>query len=87
MLDQKPLFEPGRLLLSDKFNVFCRAHPLKTLQVVESSISDHKHNSVSKTQLLTFDIPESDLPISGPKLHRLNSLERTHEVPTKNLIP
>lgn len=30
-LHEKSLCEPGRLLLWDKFNIFCHAHPLKTL--------------------------------------------------------
>jgi len=55
--------------------------------MIESSISNHKHNNISKTaKLLTLDIPESNVPITGSKLHLLNSLERTHEVLTKNLI-
>lgn len=86
VLYEKPLSEPRNLLLLNKFNIFYHEHPLKILQTVESSVSDHKHDSVSKVELLTFDIPESNVPIIGCKLHLLNSLERTHEVLTKNLI-
>lgn len=54
--------------------------------MVESSVLDHKHHSIFKTKLLTFDVPELNVPITSSKLHLLNSLERTHEVLTKTLI-